>query len=93
MSAQPMTAEQRAAHVHALLHGAESVLVCWAPAANASAPMCGGRVTWVPDGDGFRSSCSRCNATGLSASGEKSNLQRLFGSHDYGPALDTPAEL
>jgi hypothetical protein len=57
----------------------EPTSVCWAPSSNASAPMCGGPVTWVADGASWRSSCSRCNATGRAASGDAADLRRLFG--------------
>ncbi len=70
-----MTSAALAARVRTI----EPTSVCWAPSSNASAPMCGGPVTWVADGPTWRSSCSRCNATGRAASGDAADLRRLFG--------------
>jgi hypothetical protein len=53
------------------------VLMCWAP--TPSGGWCGGVVTWTLVDGQHRSRCSRCEATGLAASGQKSEIERLFG--------------
>jgi hypothetical protein len=63
----------------ARVRGIEPTTVCWAPTSRGEGSMCGGPVTWTRDGDRFRSSCSRCNATGVAASGDAASLRRLFG--------------
>lgn len=73
-----MTDNERLALAARVL-GVERTSVCWAPSSNAAHPFCGGVVTWTPTDTSYRSSCSRCNATGVAASGDAADLRRLFG--------------
>jgi hypothetical protein len=66
--------------VAAKLRGLDLTSVCWAPSSNGGHAWCGGPVSWRLEDGTWRSSCGRCNATGVASSGDRLALERRAAS-------------
>jgi hypothetical protein len=66
----------KGARLGALLRDIDPVTRCWGPSPNSAHAWCGGILVWSNASGEWRSSCPRCNGSGLAATGERNALSR-----------------